>query len=175
MSSTYDSSLIALLGAFAAIVIGGIISAIYFKNDTSPPKKPRSTQPPTSTESLFVVKESEFPANWFDGKEVFELEKRAIFSKVKSTSSLQNSRRQEKSVSLMFFAVMDIHRPFFPLLKTGRLSRLRLLRLSLLPHPREGLEDPRIPQCLPAPGLHHHEKGIWLVRRSGMSVSWLEL
>jgi hypothetical protein len=38
--------------------------------------------------SVSVTKESEFPDNWLTGREVFDLEKRAIFGKVRGTRAL---------------------------------------------------------------------------------------
>lgn len=68
-----------------AMVLGG--SCLYRTQRPSRPsnRERRPQQEPTSKHHEFsatVVKESEFPDNWWTGKDVFELEKRAIFSKV---------------------------------------------------------------------------------------------
>lgn len=44
-------------------------------------KLPEETQT-ASGESESVSKESDFPADWYTGKNVYEVERRAIFSKV---------------------------------------------------------------------------------------------
>ncbi|KAL1987131.1 hypothetical protein VTN96DRAFT_4737 [Rasamsonia emersonii] len=67
-----------------AMVLGG--SCLYRTQRPSRPsnRERRPQQEPTSKHHEFsatVVKESEFPDNWWTGKDVFELEKRAIFSK----------------------------------------------------------------------------------------------
>jgi hypothetical protein len=42
--------------------------------------------------SVSVTKESEFPGDWFTGRDVFSLERRAIFSKVR----LEKEKKEEK-------------------------------------------------------------------------------
>lgn len=57
------------------------ISAISSNGRAEQEEKISSSQ--TSEKiSQSVSKESEFPDNWWNGKDVFELERRAIFSKV---------------------------------------------------------------------------------------------
>lgn len=78
-------SLIFVLLTGLAMLLGG--SYLYQTQRPSRPsnRERRPQHEPTSKHHespATVVKESEFPDNWWTGKDVFELEKRAIFSKV---------------------------------------------------------------------------------------------
>lgn len=52
------------------------------KKDIEPVPLTTTTTPSSSSSPYVVSKESDFPENWWTGKDVWELERRAIFSKV---------------------------------------------------------------------------------------------
>lgn len=77
--------------AVALLIIGGSVfyllqkktkfsSPVHHKDDVKTRSSSTKNRQPSG---VYVSKESEFPNNWLTGKDVFELEKRAIFSKVR--------------------------------------------------------------------------------------------
>lgn len=62
-------------------------------------KNVKKTIHPSFTDaSVSVTKESEFPGDWFTGKDVFSLERRAIFSKVRLEKG-EGKRRKKTEAS----------------------------------------------------------------------------
>lgn len=76
---------ILLVGAYVWYKISAILpnesARQYGKRGTLMESSPSSPQASART-SQIVSKESEYPDNWWNGKDVFDLERRAIFSKV---------------------------------------------------------------------------------------------
>ncbi|CAZ85615.1 unnamed protein product [Tuber melanosporum] len=73
----------------------------------------------TESTEIRVSKESVFPANWWSSEELFQLEKRAIFSK--SWIYVTHSSRFEKPGDYLSFEITDL--PFFIIL--GKDNQLR--------------------------------------------------
>jgi hypothetical protein len=78
------SSCLTLLTVLAVVVGGSYLYRTQRSSDAanrSQQLQQESTLKNQESPSA-VLKESEFPDNWWTGKDIFELEKRAIFSKV---------------------------------------------------------------------------------------------
>lgn len=68
-----------LFPALVAVLAGLIY---LYRTRTSSTAPPKTISPPTPEEVEIVSKESDFPPDWLTSNHLFELERRAIFSKV---------------------------------------------------------------------------------------------
>jgi hypothetical protein len=119
---------------------------------------------------LSVIKEPEVPEGWLTGRDVFELERRALFSQV-SMAPCQLSRASTNKR----LTVLGISCPSHPTHKARCISVIRSRWLPRLFDPRKRQPNPRVPQRLPSSCLYNYPKGDWCINCSRLSISWMEL
>lgn len=96
----------------------------------------QSEQFPQVTEAhdtQVVSKESDFPENWLNSSDIFQLERRAVFGKVSANKPAPSSKF--RSLNTCGSTVMAVSFSPQPVHETWRLSVLRGGRLPYLPHP----------------------------------------
>lgn len=139
------------------------------------PDEPRLTPPPKDdshdSQHPTVTKEPEIPEGFWTCRETFDLERRALFSKVQSPNSVP----PEQSLTIHTSPVMALPRTRSPICQTRHVPVLRRGRLPHLPDQRQRRQNPRLPQCLSTPCVYRHPQGIRCVDRARVQVSRLEL
>lgn len=71
-----------------ALLLNGAWPRLYRRKQLDGFTHASSIAPNDESEALAVSKEPEVPAGWWNGREVFELERRALFSKVLTTATM---------------------------------------------------------------------------------------
>lgn len=131
------------------------------------------TPDPASDESTAqaVSKESDFPANWWAGKGIFELERRAVFSKVPPPHrpNPDSNKPSNKHTD------MALHLAPQPLHQARRLPLLRSSWVPGLPDHGERPAGEGLPQRVPPQSVHGDAARRRVLDRAGLQVPRLEL
>lgn len=129
---------------FSPPVVVAFFAGIFFLHRAWKPKAWKGAKgftSPSAHEESAVSKESDFPSDWWKGTATFELERRGIFSKVRTSprSHLRLTRSD-----------MALHRTSQPIHQTRRLQVLRTSRVPHLPDSGQRQPDAGFPQRMPA-------------------------